>query len=99
MGDPTFFATPALWRRWLARHHARRQELWVGYYKKDSGIPGITWPESVDQGVLAVAPPGYRRTATFWVMSAKREATRKRRMATLIKDSAAGQRVAPLRRP
>ena len=32
-------------------------------------------------------PPGYRRTATFWVMSAKREATRARRLGRLIADS------------
>jgi len=43
--------------------------------------------------------PSYRRTATFWVMSAKQEATRERRLASLIADSAAGRRVGPLRRP
>ena len=43
--------------------------------------------------------PYYRRTATFWVMSAKQEATRERRLATLIADSAAGRRIGPLRRP
>jgi uncharacterized protein YdeI (YjbR/CyaY-like superfamily) len=43
--------------------------------------------------------PSYRRTATFWVMSAKQEATRERRLASLIADSAAGRRVRPLRRP
>ena len=32
-------------------------------------------------------PPGYRRQATYWVMSAKRDETRKRRFATLLKDS------------
>ena len=44
-------------------------------------------------------PPGYRSTATLWVMSAKRDATRERRLATLIQDSEAGRRIAPLRRP
>jgi uncharacterized protein YdeI (YjbR/CyaY-like superfamily) len=44
-------------------------------------------------------PPGYRRTATHWVISAKREATRERRLDALIEDSAAGRRVGPLRRP
>jgi uncharacterized protein YdeI (YjbR/CyaY-like superfamily) len=44
-------------------------------------------------------PPGYRRTATWWVISAKREQTRRRRLGTLISDSAAGQRIGPLRRP
>jgi uncharacterized protein YdeI (YjbR/CyaY-like superfamily) len=35
-------------RKWFERHHASEQELWVGYYKKDSGKPSITWPQSVD---------------------------------------------------
>lgn len=35
--------------------------------------------------------PGYRRAAAFWVTSAKREATRQRRLETLIADSAAGR--------
>ena len=39
--------------------------------------------------------PSYRRTATYWVMSAKRPETRERRLATLIADSAAGRRVKP----
>ena len=42
-------------------------------------------------------PPSYRKTATYWVTSAKQPATRARRLATLIADSAAGQRIAPLR--
>jgi uncharacterized protein YdeI (YjbR/CyaY-like superfamily) len=44
-------------------------------------------------------PPGYRRTATFWVLSAKRAATRQRRLATLIEDSAHGRRIGLLARP
>ena len=43
-------------------------------------------------------PPGYRRTATFWVLSAKREETRQKRLATLIEDSAHGRRIALLAR-
>lgn len=42
-------------------------------------------------------PPGYRQTVARWVMSAKREATRERRLAVLIEDSAVGRRVKPLR--
>ncbi len=38
-------------------------------------------------------PPGYRKTATFWVMSAKREETRARRLAHLIERSASGSRI------
>ena len=43
-------------------------------------------------------PPGYRRTAMHWVTSAKRAETRETRLAALIADSAAGRRIAQLRR-
>jgi uncharacterized protein YdeI (YjbR/CyaY-like superfamily) len=43
-------------------------------------------------------PPGYRRTATWWVVSAKRKETRRRRLATLIEDCANGRPIAPLAR-
>jgi uncharacterized protein YdeI (YjbR/CyaY-like superfamily) len=43
-------------------------------------------------------PPWYRRTATFWVVSAKQEETRQRRLATLIVDSERAQPIKPLRR-
>jgi uncharacterized protein YdeI (YjbR/CyaY-like superfamily) len=41
--------------------------------------------------------PGYRRTATWWVVSAKQEATRQRRLAELVEDSAAGLMIKPQR--
>src|SRR5260370_2667299 len=44
---PTFFPTPADFRAWLDAHHDKFQELFVGFHKKDSGKPSITWPESV----------------------------------------------------
>jgi uncharacterized protein YdeI (YjbR/CyaY-like superfamily) len=43
-------------------------------------------------------PPWYRRTSTFWVVSAKKEETRQRRFATLIHDCERGQILKPLRR-
>ncbi len=43
-------------------------------------------------------PPGYRRTASFWVMSAKQEATREKRFGVLLACSSAGEPVPPLRR-
>lgn len=188
---PTFFATPAEFRRWLAAHHKSERELWVGFHKKASGRPSITWPESVDEALCfgwidgvrrtidaesyvirftprktgstwstvntrraeelqragrmkpagrrafeardpeksgiylfeqrnnakltaeAAAqfkanhkawsffekqPPGYRKTALWWVVSAKREDTRARRLETLIEDSAAARRIGLLRR-
>lgn len=186
---PRFFKTPAAFRRWLEGHHDGVDEQWVGFYKKGTGKPSITWPESVDaalsfgwidglrrsidderymirftprregsiwsatniksarrlieagemhpagmaaferrredrsrvysfeQGDVALSaeqekhlrankqawaywkkqPPSYRRTVTWWVVSAKREATRARRLDTLIADCEAGQWVKPMR--
>src|SRR5213082_2724961 len=48
---PRFFASPAAWRRWLAAHYERGGELWVGFYKRSTGRPSITWPESVDEAL------------------------------------------------
>lgn len=182
---PAFFPTPAAFRKWLETNHASATELLVGFYKKDSGKPSITWPESVDQalcfgwidgvrrriddvsysirftprkqisnwsainiarvaeltrlGLMRPAglrafeqrredksaiysyenavrtldpsdektfranrkawqffnaqAPSYRRVCIYWVTSAKKEETRARRLATLIKDSANLERV------
>ena len=190
--EPTFFATPAKLRAWLEKHHDTASELVVGFYKKGSGKPSVTWPEAVDQalcfgwidgirrsldderytnrftprrprsnwsavnikrakelidlGLMRPAglkafearmvdrsavysyeqrhsieldaayvrrfrrnkkaweffkakPPSYRTAAVHWVMSAKREETRERRLDTLIDDSAHGRTVPPLTPP
>jgi uncharacterized protein YdeI (YjbR/CyaY-like superfamily) len=44
-------------------------------------------------------PPSYRRPAVWWVVSAKKPETRERRLAALIDDSAAGQKINPLKPP
>lgn len=41
-------------------------------------------------------PPGYRRTATFWLGSAKKEATRARRLALLIECCEEGRKIPTL---
>ena len=190
--EPTFFATPEDFRAWLEESHDTEGELLVGFHKKGSGRPSITWPESVDQalcfgwidgvrrriddasysirftprtqrstwsavnlkrvgeltelglmrpaGVAAferrsgdrtaiyayeqrktakldagqerrfkaspqawkwfqAQPAGYRRTAAYWVNSAKRPQTRERRLEQLIEDSAAGRTIRSLTRP
>ncbi len=190
MSGPVFFPTPADFRAWLAANHGTEELLWVGYYKKATGRPSITWEESVEEalcfgwidglrrsiddeayqirftprrprsiwsaknvatierliaeGRMAPAgleaweardpgkvqrysfeqeqpafdeeqearfradteawafwleqPAGYRKQATWWVVSAKRADTRARRLETLITDSAAGVRIKQLRR-
>jgi len=49
--SPKFFKTPDTFRKWLAANHNKSKELWVGYYKKGTGKPSITWPESVDEAL------------------------------------------------
>lgn len=58
---PTFFTTPAGLRAWFRKNHAQTQELWVGFYKKDSGKPSITWPESVDEALCVGWIDGIRK--------------------------------------
>ncbi len=188
--SPTFFPTPADFRAWLERHHTSVDHLWVGYYKKATGKPSVTWEDTVDEalcfgwidgirksrdaesytirftprkrtsvwsgrnieiverltaegrmtpeGLAAFAhkdvhpdsgyriadrtdelpaemrrrfeqspdawafyqeqPPGYRRATARWVMAAKREETRHRRLATLMEDSGNGLRIKQMRR-
>jgi uncharacterized protein YdeI (YjbR/CyaY-like superfamily) len=50
-GEPRFFRTPAELRRWLVRHHANADELFLGYWKVGSGQKSVTWPESVDEAL------------------------------------------------
>jgi uncharacterized protein YdeI (YjbR/CyaY-like superfamily) len=59
--EPTFFAAPADFRAWLERHHDSVSELLVGFHKKGSGRPSITWPEAVDQALCFGWIDGVRR--------------------------------------
>src|SRR5271157_4586015 len=147
---PRFFITQSAFRVWLESAHETTPELWVGFYNKQSGKGGITYPEALDQALcfgwidglrkrvddtsytirftprkpdsiwsavnskleaahekrfkankkawdfFQAQAPWYRRTATWWVVSAKREETRLRRLATLMEDSEKGRRIALL---
>src|SRR6516225_1223408 len=59
---PTYFATPAAFQAWLRVHHAEQAELLVGFYKRGSGRPSITWPESVDEALCFGWIDGVRRS-------------------------------------
>jgi uncharacterized protein YdeI (YjbR/CyaY-like superfamily) len=62
MNEPTFFAKPSDFRSWLEKHHEQEKELWVGFYKKGSGKPSITWPESVDEALCFGWIDGVRKS-------------------------------------
>lgn len=186
---PTFFPTPADFRKWLEENHDKEKALQVGYYKVKTGKPSITWQESVEQALCfgwidgvrnsiddesytirftprkprsnwsavnirtveklkaegLMTPPGleaydkrgesnsegyslkeevtlgkgyesifkrnkkawknfcqmapsYRKAASWWVISAKQEVTRLKRLDILIADSAAGLKIKEFRR-
>ena len=189
---PAFFPTSTALRSWFENNHAKSKEIWIGFYKKNSGKPSITWPVAVDQALcfgwidgvrkriddlsytirftrrkptsiwstinikrakelidqklmtsaglqafekrdeerseiysyerkntvklpaeyearlgrnrrawkfFQSQPPWYRRTASYWVTSAKKEETRANRLAKLIADSENGRTIPPLTRP
>lgn len=115
LGTPTFFASPAAMRRWLAEHGASTAELWVGYYKVAAGKNRYSFEqrsvalEPAREKLLRAdkpawtfwqaQPPGYRRVATWWVISAKKDDTRDRRLSQLIAHCRAGRRIPQLTPP
>jgi uncharacterized protein YdeI (YjbR/CyaY-like superfamily) len=89
------------------RAHERRTAERSGVYSfEQADAPTLSEEQEArfraDSGAwefFAAQPPGYRRAAVWWVVSAKREETRVRRLATLIADSGDGRRLAALTPP
>lgn len=57
-----FFTDQSEFRQWLAENHETATELIVGFYKKGSGKPSMTWSESVDQALCFGWIDGVRRS-------------------------------------
>jgi uncharacterized protein YdeI (YjbR/CyaY-like superfamily) len=186
--DLKYFKSSSEFRKWLKKNHVIATELWIGFYKIDSKIKSITYPEAVDQALcfgwidgikkkvdqisythrftprksnsnwsstnikrigelsklgrmhpsgikifnqrdkkkikqysierktltldksyiqifkthinawnyFQSQSPSYQKLAAFWVMSAKKEETRLRRLNTLIEDSANNRKLAAI---
>jgi len=58
---PRFFESPAAWRAWLEEHHATEVEVLVGFHRKASGRPSLSWSESVDRALCLGWIDGVRR--------------------------------------
>ena len=58
----TFFETPSKFRAWLQKHHKTADEVWVGFYKKTTGKPSITWQEAVDEALCFGWIDGIRKS-------------------------------------
>jgi uncharacterized protein YdeI (YjbR/CyaY-like superfamily) len=85
----------------IRAYEARRPDR-IGVYSHDSGK--ADFPADLEARFRADGPawdfwnrqpPSYRRQMTWWVISAKRDETRERRLTALISESAAGQRLNP----
>lgn len=46
-----YFKTEENLRKWYMKNHNKLTEQWIGYYKKTSGKPGITYSQAVDQAL------------------------------------------------
>ena len=49
--DVLYVASTAELRDWFDAHHATASELWLGYWKKATGRPSVTWSEAVDEAL------------------------------------------------
>lgn len=85
---------------------ARRRENRSGIYSYEQRPGALDEPyastfraEAKAWAFFSAQPPSYRRAAIWWIISAKQEATRVRRLAQLIDDSAHGRRLSMLARP
>jgi uncharacterized protein YdeI (YjbR/CyaY-like superfamily) len=110
-GKPTFFKTPGAFRAWLQKNHRARTELWVGYWKKRTGRPSITWQESVDEALCfgwidgirkSLDAESYTNRFTPRRTGSKWSAVNERRAAELVKAGrmrAAGRQAFQARDP
>jgi uncharacterized protein YdeI (YjbR/CyaY-like superfamily) len=62
--DPLFFAKPSEFLEWLEKNHDKTSEIWVGFHKRNSGKPSITWPESVDVALCFGWIDGVRKSVS-----------------------------------
>lgn len=60
--DPQFFSNQARLRKWFEKNHDKENELLVGYFKKNTGKPSVTWEESVDEALCFGWIDGIRKS-------------------------------------
>jgi uncharacterized protein YdeI (YjbR/CyaY-like superfamily) len=60
--NPIFFKSAAEYRAWLEKNHERAKELWIGYWKKSTGKPSLTWQDTVDESLCFGWIDGIRKS-------------------------------------
>ena len=51
VGQTLYVKNRTEWRRWLRAHHKTATEIWLIYYKKESGKPRIPYNDAVDEAL------------------------------------------------
>ena len=51
LSEPVFFESPRAFYDWLEENHETAAEVYVGYWKKHTGQPSLSWSEAVDQAL------------------------------------------------
>lgn len=46
------FRSLAEWERWLATNHAKAEGVWLRFFKKDSGVPTVSYAEAVEGALI-----------------------------------------------
>jgi uncharacterized protein YdeI (YjbR/CyaY-like superfamily) len=49
--EPIYFESRAALRAWFEANHETAEELWIGYHKKATGRPSVSWSETVDEAL------------------------------------------------
>ena len=62
MDAQAFFKDAKSFRDWLEKNHHKEKVLWVGYYKKHTKIPSLTWDESVAEALCYGWIDGLRKS-------------------------------------
>ncbi len=48
---PIFFQTRDELRNWFSAEHDTSKEIWIGFYKKDSGKRAVTYAEALEEAL------------------------------------------------
>ncbi|KAI1848482.1 hypothetical protein JX265_008736 [Neoarthrinium moseri] len=59
--DPIYFQSPAAFGAWLSANHDSKSEVFVGYFKKHTGLQVVTWSDAVDEALCWGWIDGQRR--------------------------------------
>jgi uncharacterized protein YdeI (YjbR/CyaY-like superfamily) len=92
---PKFFKSQADFRAWLEKNGATEKELWIGYYKKESGKGGMVYKQALDEALCCgwidgvvhrIDESSYKQRWTPRTRTSKWSLVNIRRMEELIKQ-------------